>query len=111
MRVVGLSKAKEIAFFGAMVNAKEALAIGLVDKIFHPKKLLIEAKRMAEILCEKPPFTLGLLKLMMNQSNNTNLSSGVFMEMISTSLCYSTEDKKKAFQAFFNKSKPDLKGK
>jgi len=31
--------------------------------------------------------------------------------MISTSLCYSTEDKKKAFKGFFNKFKPKFEGK
>jgi len=111
MKIVGLSKAKEIAFFGEMFKAKEALAIGLIDKLVHPQKLLHEAKKMATILADKPPFALGLLKLMMNQNNFNNLSSGVLIEMISTSLCYSTEDKKKAFDGFFNKYKPDFEGK
>lgn len=78
IKLVGMSKVKEISFFGTMFGAKQALAIGLIDKLFDPKQPLYEAKKMAKRLADKPSFALGLLKLMMNQNNNNNLSSGVY---------------------------------
>lgn len=111
LRIVGISKAKDIAFFGNMITVREALKIGLIDRVFNPRRLLNNAKRMAETLAEEPPFALGLLKLMMNQNNNTNLATGAFLESMGTSLCYSTKDQRERFQAFFKKYRPHFQGK
>lgn len=61
-QIVGVSKAKEIAMLCEPIGAKEALKIGLVNKITPPEKLLEEAEKMAAILTKRSSKALEELK-------------------------------------------------
>jgi butyryl-CoA dehydrogenase len=56
LRRVGLAKAKELVFSGDIVNAEEALRIGLADAVFEPAELLGKARAMAEKIASKGPL-------------------------------------------------------
>ncbi len=59
---VGTAKAKEIAMLGEPIGAKEALRIGLVNKVAAPERFLAEAEIMAGELAKRSPKALEAVK-------------------------------------------------
>ena len=58
-RIVGRGKAKELIFTGRRVDSKEALAIGLVNKVAPAGRLIDECLEMAATICEAGPIAIG----------------------------------------------------
>ncbi|MBI5888515.1 MAG: enoyl-CoA hydratase/isomerase family protein [Deltaproteobacteria bacterium] len=65
-RRVGGLKAKEMIFTGRRVNAAEALAIGLVNKVVAKDKLMDEAMAVARAIASKPVQCLAAAKSLIN---------------------------------------------
>ena len=57
-RIVGLGKAKELIYTCSMINAEEALKIGLVNKVVPLENLMEEAKKMAFNICKNAPIAV-----------------------------------------------------
>jgi enoyl-CoA hydratase len=110
-RLVGPSRAKELLFSGDNVNAQEAYRIGLANKVVPKDKLMEEAKAMAKKLASKPKVALGLIKKCVDNGLNTDLASGLTMEMNAFSIAFASEDGKEGINAFNEKRKPIYKGK
>ena len=106
-----MSKAKELIFTAEMINANEALKIGLVNTIVPQEKLLDEAKNIARKIANKGKVTLSLAKEAMNRGFEIDVHSGLAFEIECFSLCFSTQDQKEGFLAFFEKRKPQFKDK
>lgn len=102
-RLVGPSKAKELIFTGAIIDAEEALKIGLVNKVVEPEKLMEEALTLAKDIAGKSPLTLKFAKHLVNDWENTTLEKETF------SHCFSTHDQKEGMTAFIEK-RPALFG-
>lgn len=66
-QIVGLGKAKELIFTGRFVDAHEALAIGLVNKVTPPETLLDEAMAMCRSINERSPLALKLSRIAIDQ--------------------------------------------
>ena len=64
--LVGKKKAKEIWFLNPKITAREALALGLINKVVPDDKLKEETQTMALELCERGPFALASLKAAFN---------------------------------------------
>ena len=64
--LVGKKKAKEIWFLNPKITAREALALGLINKVVPDDKLKEETRTMALELCERGPFALASLKAAFN---------------------------------------------
>ena len=64
--LVGKKKAKEIWFLNPKISAREALALGLINKVVADDKLKEETRTMALELCERGPFALASLKAAFN---------------------------------------------
>ncbi|MGD2200969.1 MAG: enoyl-CoA hydratase-related protein [Candidatus Bathyarchaeota archaeon] len=110
-RFVGLPKAKELVFLGDRVSAKEALEIGLAHKVVPPDKLYEEAEALAHRLAEGPPVALKVAKRAMNEGSQLTLAEGLKMEAKSFGTLAATEDIVEGISAFFEKRKPEFKGK
>ncbi|HEX7504743.1 MAG TPA: enoyl-CoA hydratase-related protein, partial [Syntrophales bacterium] len=65
-RLVGRGKAKELIFTGRRVDAKEALEIGLVNKVASAEKLIDACLEMAAMICEAGPIAIGQAKYAIN---------------------------------------------
>lgn len=103
--LVGPAKAKELIFTGAIIDADEALRIGLVNKVVEPERLMDEALSLAGEIAEKSPLTLKLAKHLVNNWGDSSLEKETF------SHCFSTRDQKEGMAAFLEKRKANFEGK
>lgn len=110
-RLVGKGKAKELIFTGDIINADEALRIGLVNRVVEPEKLMEEAKNLAKKIASKGQIAVRLAKADINYGMEVDLPSGCAIEIDAFGLCFSTHDQKEGMRAFLERRKPKFKGK
>ena len=110
-RLVGKGKAKELIFTGRRVGAKEALEIGLANKICEPDQLMDECGQMAAMICEAGPIAIEQAKYAINYGLETDLHTGLAIESNAYWVTIPTEDRLEALAAFREKRKPVFKGK
>ncbi len=110
-RLVGKGKAKELIFTGQRVGAKEALKIGLVNKICELDMLMDECNKMATMICETGPIAIEQAKYAINYGLETDLHTGLAIESNAYWVCIPTEDRLEGLAAFREKRKPVYKGK
>ena len=65
-RIVGLPMAKELLFSGRPIQAEEALAIGLLNRIVPSERLMEETMELAHTIAGNPPEMVQAVKLMLN---------------------------------------------
>jgi len=110
-RLVGKGKAKELIFTGDMVDASEALRIGLVEKVVPQAELLKTAKEMAHKIISKGPLAIKAAKRAINLGLDVDLKSGLEYEAMEFANVCATEDKTEGTAAFLEKRKANFKGK
>jgi enoyl-CoA hydratase len=79
-QIVGLGKAKELVFTGDMVDAREALRIGLANKVVSDDDLLKEAMAMAQRIGEKSPLALRLSRIAIDQGLHSSFEQTLELE-------------------------------
>ena len=109
-RLVGKGKAKEMMFSGVNIDAKEALDIQLVQKVFPQAELLSETKKMAQQLAQKPPITLKHLKEVIDKGYDVSIETALVLEADKFGICFSTKDKTEGVNAFLEKREPKFEG-
>ena len=95
---------------GMMINAGEAKAIGLVNRILPADTLWEETMKTAQLIALKGMVSLKAAKDCINRGLNTDLYNGCHMEADNFGLCMSSPDGKEGMTAFLEKRKPDFKG-
>ena len=110
-RIVGRGKAKELIFTGRRVDSKEALAIGLVNKVAPAGRLIDECLEMAAMICEAGPIAIGQAKYAVNHGCEVDLHSGLAIESNAYWVTIPTQDRLEGLAAFKEKRKPVYKGK
>ena len=104
-RIIGTSKAKELIFTGDMIDANEALRIGLVNRVVKKEDLLEEAKKLAVRISQNAPIAVSLAKATINRGSQADIDTAVMYEAEAFSQCFATEDQKDAMTAFVEKRK------
>ena len=74
-RVVGFSKACEMAFTGDMVKSVEALACGLVSKVVPDGELMPAARALAERIAANPPHAVRMTKRLIRGGRDISLAA------------------------------------
>lgn len=110
-KLIGSAKAKELIFTGEMIDAQEALRIGLVNKVVPIGKVMEEAKVLAQKILKNGPIAIRLVKSAINAGLNVPLEKGLAYEAETQGLAFATEDKNEGLEAFLEKRKPNFKGK
>lgn len=110
VRLVGKGKALELMFTGDRIPAREAEKIGLVNKVVPLSNLEQETRNFALKLAEKPPISIALIKLLVNQGIDLPILAGLNMESLGWGVVFSTEDEKEGVSAFLEKRKAQFKG-
>jgi|TARA_B100000315_G_scaffold253395_2_gene292095 enoyl-CoA hydratase/carnithine racemase len=109
-RVVGLSRANEMAYTGEPVDAATALAWGLVSKVVAPEELMPEARQLAGRIAVNPPTALRMTKRLIKESQHARLDSMLEMSASLQALAHQTEDHAEAVRAIIDKRPPQFKG-
>jgi len=109
-RLVGLRKAKELAFFGDRVYGPEAAEIGLINRAVPDDALMDTAREWAARLAAGPTLAIGAMKLGMRRALHTTFRDALHWEAMMISLIAQTEDAAEGVTAFFQKRKPEFRG-
>lgn len=75
--LVGTARAKEILWTGTPVTGEEAVAIGLANHVYPSADLLAEAKKLASLIAEKVPASVGASKALVNSARFQTANEGV----------------------------------
>jgi len=110
-RLIGRGKAKELIFTGRLVDAHEALQIGLVNQVCEPEALMDAGLKMAAMICETGPIAIEQAKYAINYGLETDLHAGLEIESKAYWVTVPTEDRLEGLAAFQEKRKPVYKGK
>ena len=135
MRLIGPAKAKELIFTGKMIMADEAYQIGFVNKVISlgpddklppevpkgdaakekeraneiakilNKKLMDQCIALAKEIAKNSFVAVKVSKNLINRGMDTDLETGLRLEIYGWALCFAHEDRQKMMSAFLNKSK------
>ncbi len=108
-RLVGIARAKEMTFFGKIINAEEAEKIALVTGVTSPGDLMGKAMELAQKLAQAPA-SLSLIKQSINSSFDLDADAAFELSSKLYGDAYRTEDAREGIQAYLEKRKPVFKG-
>jgi 2-(1,2-epoxy-1,2-dihydrophenyl)acetyl-CoA isomerase len=109
-QLVGTAKARELYFTGDMVDAQQALALGLVNRVVPDAGLEDETMALASRLAAGPRVALGYMKKNLNAAESVSLKELLDLEAWHHSRTGLTEDHREAARAFVEKRAPVFKG-
>lgn len=109
-RIVGIGKAMELILTGSVIDAKEALRLGLVNKVVPLAGLKPEAEEMAKIILAKAPTAVAAAIKALNNNLEMSLARGLSEEADIFGECFTTQDMKEGTKAFLEKRKPEFPG-
>ena len=98
-RVVGVQKAKELVFGGGFVKAEEALAMGLVDKLFPADDVYEQAMQAARRYAAGP-FALRMAKRAIDEGVQMDLESALRLETHLFAATFATDDARIGMDSF-----------
>ena len=110
-RTVGMSKACELIFTGATIDADTALGVGLVNYVVEHEQLSVKANEIAANIASKPPQALRMTKRLIRTGQHSTLAHIMEEAAAFQSLCHYTEDHMEALSAMFEKRQPKYAGK
>ena len=100
-RLVGRSRAAEILMTGRMVDAAEALAIGMVDRV--AANLAEETQKLASTIAAAPPLAIAGIKRALNASERNDLRAQIELESEHQLRCFSSEEAAQRMAAFLKR--------
>ena len=109
-RLVGLHKAKELAFFADILSAKEAQDLGLVNRVVPADALDAFVDDWALKLAAGPPIALWQTKLLLNNGAMTTMAQALDDEGCAQTVNFGTEDTPEAIRAFVEKREARFQG-
>ncbi len=109
-RLIGLHRAKELAFFADIIDAHQAAEFGLVNRVVAADQLDPFVDDWATRLAAGPPLALSLTKTMLNNSSNLAMDQALEEETRSQAVNFATADTAEAMAAFLQKRDPLFEG-
>ncbi len=99
-RLIGPAKAKDLIFSGRFVDAEEALAIGLVDRLAPQAEVYDTAVAWAAQFADGPAYALRAAKEAIDRGLETDLDSGLEIERLHFTGLFATEDRTIGMKSF-----------
>jgi enoyl-CoA hydratase len=110
-RLVGRGRAFELLLTGEMIDATEAMRIGLVNRVVPRESLLAEAEALLRKMIANAPLSLRFTLEAVNGGLDMPLAQGLEHEATLFGLACTTEDMKEGTRAFVEKRPPRFQGK
>lgn len=110
-KLVGQGYAKEMIYSGRMIDAAEALRIGLVNHVVPLDELMTYVMSLAKSIVANAPIALKYAKRSINENYDLDKSEALDLENRLFAECFATEDQKSGMQAFLEKKSPEFKNK
>ena len=109
-QLVGTAKARELYYTAEIVDARQALALGIVNRVVADEKLEDETLTLARKLAQGPRIALRYMKRNMNAAETQTLAQCLDLEAMHHTRTGFTEDHREAARAFVEKREPVFKG-
>jgi enoyl-CoA hydratase len=109
-RLVGAGRALDLLLTGRRINAEEALAIGLVNRVVPAAGLMGAAKTLAATLAAMPPAAMRSIVEAVGRGMEMALPEAEFLEATLFGLCFATADMREGTRAFLEKRPPLFTG-
>jgi enoyl-CoA hydratase len=109
-RRVSVGIARELIYTGAIIDAQEALRIGLANKVVPAEQLLAEAKKTALAIAQKGPLAIAHAKRVIGEGLDNILHDGNDLEIEAFAACFRSEDRKEGMSAFLEKRTANFRG-
>ena len=110
-RLIGYGRTMEIVLSGGMVNADEALRMGIINRLATPEDLESETMELATEISRKSPHTTKVAKRVVRGALELPFSEGGLMERSEFVALFDTEDKEIGVSAFLKRSEAEWVGK
>lgn len=108
-RLIGMSRAAEMAFTGDTIDARQAEQWGLVSRVVPPEELMPAANELAARMAANPGHAVRLAKRLLRESLHTRLDTLLEMAAAFQALSHQTGDHREAVNAFLEKRPPQFK--
>lgn len=109
-RIIGQGRATELLLTGRTVAADEALSWGFLNRVVDRDQLAGESRALAATLANGPTFAHGMTKTMLHHEWNVSIEQAIEMEAQAQAICMTTNDFRRAFEAFAAKRSPRFEG-
>ena len=109
-RLIGLHKAKELAYFADILSAEEAASYGLLNRVVPDAELDAFVDDWARRLAEGPPLALGMTKTLLHNAMTVTMAQALEDEARCQTINFYSEDTAEAMRAFAEKREPRFKG-
>lgn len=108
-RLIGEARAKELMFLGDPISAREAMQIGLVNRVVPAPDLPGETMKLAQKLASRPGVALNLIKQAVDRGVQVTLEEGLKIEADLFDRVFLTRDVHEGVSAFIEKRKAQFK--
>lgn len=109
-RLVGRGRALELILTGAMIDAEEALRIGLVNRVVDPGEVLATARELLDRIMANGPVAVALALEAVDRAANTTIDDALILESNLFGLLAATEDMQEGMKAFLEKRSAHFQG-
>ena len=106
-RLVGPGKAKELIFTGDVIDAAEALAISLVNRVVPAQEPRSTAMAMAKKIADHGSFSLKMAKRAINMGQEVGITPGLAFEALAEVACFASRKKRKGWRHFSRSENPN----
>lgn len=110
-RLIGMAKAFELASTGRKVYAPEAFQMGLINKVLPAIEFDGAVDAAITYYLHAPTRAIGAMKLVLNQSYQSNLTEMLELEAVNQDQLSTSQDAKEGIISFLQKKRPDYQGK
>ncbi len=110
-RIVGEGMAKQLLYTADVIDANEALRIGLVNHVVPADTLMDYVKKLAQKIASRGQVSVRFCKVAVNEGMQTDIDRAMTVEADLFGLCFATADQKEVMKAFVEKRKAQFQGK
>lgn len=109
-RLIGSGRAMEMLMTGRMIDANEAVSIGLVDRVVPAAELAAETERLAQAIASGPPMAIAGIKRALGASEKNDLRVQIDLESENQLAAFRSKDAAEGMAAFFEKRAAKFSG-